>query len=270
MGMSLLYWHNRTGEEKYKLGADMLREMLNNHPRNKAGGFWHRDPTYPDQMWGDGIYMADTFYAKYTSVFDADNTTAWDDIALQYQLIEDATRNTTTNLLVHGYDESKTASWADATTGAAPLVWSRAVGWYFVSLTETIELMPKSHPGYEKLVGYFKSIAGGLLKAQDASGGWWLMMDEQFKGAEGNYIESSASAMFVYGFLFGVRTGLLDSATYLAPAKTAYEYLVSEFVVEVSDGVDWEGTVKVGSLSSDASYEVCHGFQWSGPCLSFY
>lgn len=120
--------------------------------------------------------------------------------------------------------------------------------------------MPESHAGYAKLTGYFTTLAEGLLNAQDASGGWWLIMDEQYVGAEGNYIESSASAMFTYGFFLGIRLGFLDSATYLAPAKMAYEMLVQDFVVQVEDGLDWEGTVKVGSLGSNATYEVGPSF----------
>lgn len=191
-GMSALYWYNRTEEVKYKLAADKIRAMLETHPRTPSGGFWHREPTYPDQMWLDGIFMADSFYAKYTSLFQNDNTTAWDDIVLQYDLIEEHCNNSTSKLLYHGYDESLTASWADPITGASPLVWDRAVGWFFVSLLETIPVIPRSHEGYVKLVGYFTNLAEGVLSAQDSSsGGWWLIMDEQYAGAEGNYIESS-------------------------------------------------------------------------------
>lgn len=49
-GMSNLYWYNQTGDEKYKLAADQIRAMLELHPRTPSGGFWHRDPTYPDQV----------------------------------------------------------------------------------------------------------------------------------------------------------------------------------------------------------------------------
>lgn len=209
-------------------------------------------------MWLDGIYMADSFYAAYTSLFQPDNTTAWDDITLQYDLIEEHCRNTTSNLLKHGYDESKSTVWADPATGASPFVWDRAVGWYVVSLLEAIEVFPTTHEGHDKLVGYFTTLAEGVLAAQDdATGGWWLIMDEAYRGAEGNYIESSATAMFTYGFFKGIRMGLLDEATYLAPAKKAYEMMVDTFVVEVDDGtLDWEGTVLVGSLSGNATYEV--------------
>lgn len=208
-------------------------------------------------MWLDGIFMADSFYAKYTSLLDSDNTTAWDDIVLQYDLIEEHCRDETSNLLFHGYDESGVASWADPETGASPLVWSRAVGWYFMSLLETIEVFPETHPGYDRLVGYFTTLAQGLKDDQDSSGGWWLVMTEPYAAREGNYIESSADAMFTFGLLRGLRFGLLAEADFSGPAEEAYTALVETFVTENSDGtLNFEGTVQVGSLSSDASYEV--------------
>lgn len=196
-GMSTLYWYNRTGEAKYKLAADKILAMLEAHPRTASGGFWHRVPLYPNQMWLDGIFMADSFYAHYTHAFAPDNTSAWDDITLQYDLIEAHCNNATSGLLKHGYDESGVAVWADPVTGASPLVWDRADGWFFVSLIETLQVIPQSHAGYDKLVGYFKSLADGLLRAQDESGGWWLVMDVQYAGAEGNYIESSMFSLLI-------------------------------------------------------------------------
>lgn len=116
-GMNALWWYDRTGEEKYLTAATTIRGMLDRHPRTPSGGFWHRSPTYPDQMWLDGIFMADTFYAKWTSLYDNDNTTAWDDIVNQYTLIETHCRNATSGLLQHGYDESFARDWADPVTG---------------------------------------------------------------------------------------------------------------------------------------------------------
>ncbi|KAI0416627.1 cell wall glycosyl hydrolase YteR [Xylaria grammica] len=256
MGNNLIYWYEKTGETKYKSAASVIRQQIDRHPRTATGGFWHRNPEYPNQMWLDGIFMADSFYAKWTKSFDDKNTTAWDDIAVQYDNIEAHTRNTTTGLLLHGYDESKVAVWADPVTGASPLVWNRAVGWYFMSLLEVIPLWPATHPARERLIGYFTTLATALKKAQDDSGGWWLIMTDKYVGAEGNYIESSGSAMFTLGFLKGIRLGLLDRDEYLAPAKKGYGLLVDKFVVEKDDGtVDWEGTVEVGSLNSNATFE---------------
>ncbi|KAI2615532.1 glycoside hydrolase family 105 protein [Hypoxylon sp. NC1633] len=257
IGNNILWWYERTGEPKYKRAADVIRSQLDRHPRTPTGGFWHRQPDYPDQMWLDGIFMADSFYAKWTSLFDGHNRSAWDDIALQYDHIDARTRNRTTGLLVHGYDESRQAVWADPVTGAAPLVWGRAVGWYIMSLLEVIPLFPESHPGRARLVRYFITLAAALKKAQDeGSGGWWLVMSEPYPGVPGNYIESSASAMFTFGWLRGISLGLLAKDEYLEPARRAYNGLTERFVKVNSDGtLNWEGTVEVGSLGSNATFE---------------
>ncbi|KAI0846080.1 glycoside hydrolase family 105 protein [Daldinia vernicosa] len=257
IGNNILWWYERTGLAKYKSAADVIRAQLDRHPRTATGGFWHRQPNYPNQMWLDGIFMADSFYAKWTRLFDAENETAWDDIARQYDNIDAHTRNHTSNLLVHGYDESKQAVWADPITGAAPLVWCRAVGWYFMSLLEVIPLFPPRHPGRERLTRYFTTLAAGLKEAQDEnSGNWWLIMSEPYPGAPGNYIESSASAMFTFGWLKGIRLGLLDESEYLEPALKAYRGLIEKFVkVDDEGALNWEGTVEVGSLGSNGTYE---------------
>ncbi|TDZ48366.1 Unsaturated rhamnogalacturonyl hydrolase YteR [Colletotrichum trifolii] len=255
IGNNLLYFYQRNKDAKLKVAADGLRQQLNRWPRTPSGGFWHRAPIYEDQMWLDGIYMADTFYATYTHLFEKDNTTAWEEIALQFDLIEEHTRNHTSNLLVHGYDEAKDAVWADPVTGASPLVWNRAVGWYFMALVETLQVYPQALPGYDRLLEYFVTLADGLARSQDKKGGWWLIMNEGYEKRNGNYIESSATAMFSYGLLRGVRDGLLD-VKYQKVGLKAYKLLTKDFIRDDKNGsISFLGTVQVGSLNSNASFE---------------
>lgn len=56
IGNCFLWWWERTGEDKYRLAADIIREQLDRHPRTATGGFWHRSPIYANQMWLDGIF----------------------------------------------------------------------------------------------------------------------------------------------------------------------------------------------------------------------
>lgn len=255
-GNNILWWYEQTGENKYRIAADAIKETLEKHPRTPTGGLWHRDVVYPNQMWLDGIYMADTFYSKWVSLFEPDNSTAWDDIALQFHNIDSHTRKEN-NLLVHGYDESKQAIWADPETGAAPLAWGRAVGWYFMALLESIQLFPESHPDRQMLLKYYTDLAQGLKGAQDEKGGWWNVMDKQYADVEGNYLESSASVMFTFGWLKGLNMGLLQKSEYLEVAEKAYHAMIDLFVTENEDGtINWEQTVEVGSLGSNATYEV--------------
>jgi rhamnogalacturonyl hydrolase YesR len=268
MGNNILHFWNSEGrkDKKYELAAHAYRQQLNRWPRSPEGGFWHRAPTYANQMWLDGIYMADQFYATYTSYFEPENVTAWNDIALQFDLIEEHARNHTTNLIYHGYDELKKAVWADPETGASPFVWDRAVGWYFVALVEVMQVYPKTLPGYARMEKYLTTLAEGVKKVQSESGGWYLLMDPELAGKEGNYIESSATALFTYAYLKGVRTGLLDPQ-YKDTAFKAYELMTNEFIIYEKNGtLSWNGTVEVGSLKGDASYEVRLLLHFFYPC----
>jgi rhamnogalacturonyl hydrolase YesR len=125
-----------------------------------------------------------------------------------------------------------------------------------MALIEVLQVYPKTLPGYATLLGYLTTLAEGVKNAQDESGGWWLVMDEPYPGMKGNYIESSATAMFTYGFLKGVRTGLLEEG-YRKTAVKAWDLMLDRFVKKEANGtLSWEGTVEVGSLGSNASYEV--------------
>ncbi|KAM0326691.1 hypothetical protein ACHAQA_006562 [Verticillium albo-atrum] len=259
-GHTFLDIYNATGNEIYKTAATTLRKQIDRTGRTPDGGFYHRYPVYIDQMWLDGIYMLDVFYARWTREFEPDNTTAWDDIALQFDLIDAGTvvDNRTNGLPLHGFDYSKKSIWADPETGASPHVWGRAVGWYIMALVDTIQLFPEDHPGYKRLVGYLQSVADAVVAAQDKkTKGWWLVMDPGLEGAWGNYIESSGSAMFVYGLLKSLRLGLIEGKKYQAAALSGYELLTETFSTprEPDGALVWEWTVQTGSLSSNGTFE---------------
>lgn len=264
IGSTLLYLYTATSSPIYRSAIDFLHNSLTTqYKRTPSGGFWHKSPKYPNQMWLDGLYMAMPFYAAYTSLFQPANTTAWDDILLQFSLIEAHCREPSTKLLRHGYDESKRAVWADAVTGASPLVWIRAQGWYIMALVDVLEWFPREHKGWAMLKGWFLDLAGALRREQDAdSGGWWLVMGKEYVGRKGNYIESSGTAMYTYGLLKGVRNGLFDQddsrEVYLDVARRAYEGMVERFVAKNGTGgtLNWEGTVRVGSLDANGDYKV--------------
>lgn len=221
--------------------------------------FYRHQQGFPDEMWLDGLFMAEPFYAKWTHQFDNNNQTAWNDILKQYDLIETFARNHTSGLLPHGWADSDKAPWADPATGLAPHVWGRAVGWYFMSLVEVLQVYPQSHYGYDKLFLYYTSLAEALKAARDEeSGSWWQVMDEPYPGQEGNFIEASASAMFTYGMLKGIDLGYLGREDFLEVAKDSYLSLVENFVVPADNGtLILEGTVDECNLANgDVNYEV--------------
>ena len=122
-GKLLLLLYQVTGKEKYKKAADLLRNQLKTHPRTKEGGVWHKK-IYPHQMWLDGLYMGQPFYAEYAKIFHEDS--AFNDIANQFILMEKYAMDKKTGLLYHGWDESREQKWADKTTVQSPNFWGRS------------------------------------------------------------------------------------------------------------------------------------------------
>jgi len=254
-GKSLLFLYSKTKEAKYKIAADSLRKQLANQPRTKSNGFWHKK-IYPNQMWLDGLYMGEPFYAQYSKLFN--NSKDFDDIARQFILIEKQTRDEKTGLLYHAWDESRQMKWADPETGRAPNFWSRAMGWYAMALVDILDFFPAKHPQRTDIIKILQRLADALMKAQDNKTGLWYQVTNM-PDRKGNYLEASASCMFAYAFAKGANKGYLNKK-YLVAAKKAFEGIISNLVtIGKDDTIDLHQTCKSAGLGGnpyrDGSFE---------------
>jgi unsaturated rhamnogalacturonyl hydrolase len=254
-GRNLLLLYKVTGQDKYRKAAALLREQLKTQPRTSDGGFWHKK-IYPSQMWLDGLYMAEPFYAEYAATFHEDQD--FDDVAKQFELMERHSRDPKTGLLYHGWDESRQQRWANPTTGTSPNFWDRAMGWYAMALVDTLDYFPRQHAQRTELIAILNRLAKAVANYQDQKSGLWYQVVD--KGTEkGNYLEASGSSMFVYALAKGVRNGYLPQS-YLAVAKRGYKGLLDQFVKTDQNGqTNLDGTVSVAGLGGnpyrDGSYE---------------
>jgi unsaturated rhamnogalacturonyl hydrolase len=107
--------------------------------------------------------------------------------------------------------------------------------------------MPTNHPQRTALVDALKRTATSVATYQDKETGlWWQVMDKN--GEPGNYLEASASSMFVYALAKGVRLGYLPQS-YKSNARHGWEGIQKAFVSTGPDGLMvLNGTVKVGGL----------------------
>src|SRR5687767_9270075 len=169
-GKLLLLLYRVTSKEKYKKAAELLRNQLRTHPRTSEGGFWHKN-IYPSQMWLDGLYMGQPFYAEYAMLFHED--TAFNDIARQFILMERHARDAKTGLLYHGWDESRQQKWADKETGLSPHFWGRALGWYGMAMVDVLDYFPEKHKGKDSIINILNRFAKAVIKVQDANTGLW-------------------------------------------------------------------------------------------------
>ncbi len=265
---------------KYKAAADYLYNYLRTEysriqlPEGK-GCFFHKD-IYPNQMWLDGLYMGAAFYAEYLATFAPEDMAGWSDIANQFITVHRHTYDPEKKLNYHGWSADPTdenSFWANQCgpfVGCSREFWGRGMGWFFAALVDVLEVMPKSHPDYTKLTGILSQVAEGLKQWQDTESGVWyqlLQYDDSFVGKCGtkNYLEASASCMFTYSYLKGLRLGLLDES-YRPVAEKAYNGVIKTFVTENEDktlNLNWScrsaglGPKKSPQRDGSASYYLC-------------
>lgn len=233
-GRPLFEIYRRTGEERYRQVIDTLYQQLREHPRNDDGGFWHKQ-TYPHQMWLDGLYMGEPFYAEYAvrNLSGEAYEGAVKDIVNQFVRVAEHTYDPATGLYRHAADVSREMFWCDKTTGQSAHAWGRALGWYAMAIVETLQYLDVDDTT-RPMVEILNHIYEVLPKYADpATGMWYQVLDQP--GRAGNYLESTGSVMFVYAQLKGVRLGYLP-AEQGPDAMRSYEKFVERFVKENPDG----------------------------------
>ncbi len=254
-GKMLFQLYDYSGDERYKMAMDTLRTQLQDHPRVSGGGFWHKK-RYPHQMWLDGAYMGAPFMAQYGRVFDEPEL--FDDVTNWLILMEQKTRDTSTGLLYHGWDESRQQEWADPLTGLSPCIWGRAMGWYAMALVDVLEFLPDSYPRRPEIQSIAVRLAASLKEYQDPETGLWYQVVDQ-GSREGNYLEGSASCMFTYFLLKAVDSRILDPS-YQKIAEEAFTGILDHLVSKTPEGeINISPVCAVAGLGGnpyrDGSYE---------------
>lgn len=282
-----MYEHAASASDSasYKAVADNIRTLLatagSGISRTSEGGLWHKDPGYAWQMWGDGLYMAQPFYAQYTTLFSSSQTTYFDDIANQFILFEQHARDANTGLLYHGWSEQPTniysTAWANTTTGCSPSFWGRAMGWYIMGLVDVLDYFPKNHPKYNDLIAILQRLVPALVTYQDANTGCWYDVVDQASRCSSvypytcNYLESSATCMITYGILKAVRLGYV-SDSYLAAGKRAYEGILANFMsisaVAGGENILITNNCQVAGLGGNTNRSGTFDYYMSEPIVS--
>lgn len=207
-GKTLFELYKLTGKEKYRKAIETIYSQVKFQPRTKEGNFWHK-LIYPYQVWLDGLYMGQPFYVQYEAEFN--NCENIMDSFHQFMNVYEIMRDPKTGLYYHGYDSTKQIFWADKETGLSKNFWIRALGWYSMALIDTVAVMPDQFQEQkDKLCSIYKELIDSMLKFQDPSGMWYQVVDQG--GKEGNYLETSGSAIFAYSIMKSVRMGILDKS----------------------------------------------------------
>ena len=262
-GKVLFDLYRLTGKEKYRKAIDLIYSQVKTQPRTKAGNFWHKK-IYPDQIWLDGLYMAQPFYTEYETLYN--DCAGYDDIYSQIRNVDILMRDQVTGLSYHAYDESKEMFWCDKATGLSPNFWLRAMGWYVMALVDVLEKMVPERAGekFTEIRGIFVRTIDALLRYQDESGMWYQVIDRREE--KGNYLETSGSAIISYAILKGVRLGFLPE-TYRIYGERAFDGIRATYLKEKDGELNLGGICLVAGLGGKQMRDGSLAYYFSEPVV---
>ncbi len=240
---------------KYTKAIDLLFSQLEQQPRTREGNFWHK-AVYPNQVWLDGLYMAQVFYVRYA--LENAKQDLLDDSLWQFTSVREKMRDIKTGLYRHGYDAERKIFWADKATGQSPNVWLRSLGWFVMSLTDICGYL---QDGEQKniLRDMLLNLLTALKKYADPATGMYYQVTDQGP-RKGNYLESSGSSMIALAMMKAARLGLADASFRDVGVKT-FEGVCREYLRETEDGLTLGGICLSAGLGPedntkrDGSYE---------------
>ena len=246
-GRVLFDLYKETRKPKYKKAINLLYSQLQSQPRTETGNFWHKK-IYPNQVWLDGLYMAQVFYTRYETTFNSARN--YGDIVKQFRNVWQNMYDQDKKLYYHGWDVSKQAFWADPETGLSKSFWLRSVGWYTVGLVDAISYFDLSRPNLKaELITIFRKTIEGLEQYIDPEKHmFWQVVDQM--GREGNYVETSGSAMIAYAMMKGARLGFVDKR-FAAVGEKVFNGICREYLTETDGELNLGGICLMAGLGPE-------------------
>ena len=243
---------NRPDWKKYKIAASHIRDGFKDYPRASNGLFWHSSEAWAqNQVWVDGVFMGQIFLARYGKVV-GESAYAFGEVVNQMtQIINKCQKSN--GLLLHGWNENKTASWADKNTGLAPEVWSEGLGWFAVLIADVFDFLPENQNGRDFLLVALQKLCTGLKNSQDPETGMWCQVVDKCN-EPGNWNETSGTGMFIYLLQKSIDKGYISKSEFQPVVDKAYNGIIKKAVVNKKGYIDLIDCSSIGIKNSYADY----------------
>jgi len=124
-----------------------------------------------------------------------------------------------------------------------PYYWGRGDGWMAVGMAELLRSLPANNPDKSRIMKGYTEMMATLLKYQAEDGMWRQLIDKPE-----SWPETSATGMFTFAMITGVKNGWLDKEAYGKAARKAWLKLIT-YINENDDITEvCEGTNKKNDL----------------------
>ncbi len=194
--------------DPYKIAR--AKEVMGHECSMTATDFW---------WWADALYMV---MPVMTKMYKATGDVKYlDKMYANFKYADDLMFDKEEHLY---YRDGKYLYPAHKTADGKKDFWARGDGWVLAGLAKVLADVPASYKHRPFLAERFCQLAAAVAKCQQKDGYWTRSMLDAGQ-AEGP--ETSGTALFTYGLLWGVNNGLLDRAAYEPVISKAWQYLTT-------------------------------------------
>ena len=249
--------YQQNPEAKNLKAMQTMMRQLKEQPRTiEDGVFWHK-AIYSYQVWLDGIFMGLPYNVLTASMIykPKEAKKIYDDAVDQVKTTYRRTLDPATGLNRHAWDETHEMFWADKQTGLSQHCWGRAQGWFTMALVELLDAMPKDYARREEIISILRQTLDAVIRWQDKSTAvWYQVMDSPNR--DGNYLESTCSAMFAYSLLKAYRMGYVGDK-YRDAGIRAFQGIINNFIrVNADKTISLTNCCSVAGLGPGLSEKV--------------
>lgn len=192
--------------EEYKIAR--AKEVINYQINTDKSDYW---------WWADGLYMV---MPVMTKLYNLTGEKKYLEKLYEYLSFSSSIM----------YDEEAKLYYRDAkyvypkhkSSNGGKDFWARGNGWVFAGLAKVLKDLPKNDPHRKEYIKIFKGMAFAIVNSQQKDGYWTRsMLDTQHAPGP----ETSGTAFFTYGLLWGINNGILKEKEFFPAAKSGWNYL---------------------------------------------
>ena len=201
-----------------------------------ADGTLARQRPQPESLWADDLYMGVPALAQMGALT---GDRAWfDDAVKQVLQFHAHLWDPQAGLYAHGRHMNQPLN--------PEFYWARANGWAMLASVELLDVLPADHPGRERVLEALRAQVRSVAKLQSGTSGLWHQMLDK----PDSYLETSASAIFVYCIARAINRGWISPASYGSVAQVGWIGVTTR----VNAKGQVEGTCVGTTLASDHVY----------------
>lgn len=209
-------------------------DFIFNKEYRLADGTFARNRPQRNTVWLDDMFMGIPAVAQ-MSRYDEENKGKYlAEAVKQFLQFSDRMFIPEKGLYRHG--------WVESSTDHPAFCWARANGWAMLTACELLDVLPEDYPQRPKVMDYFRAHVRGVTALQSGEGFWHQLLDRN-----DSYLETSATAIYVYCLAHAINKGWIDPIAYGPVAQLGWH--------AVSGKINEEGQVEGTCVGTGMAFD---------------